>query len=812
MHSSYSLQLVILSYVVAVLASHVTLSLAQRLRPQGGARAVHGPHWPWIIGGAFSMGTGIWSMHFIGMLAFHLPIEMVYDLGLTAASYVIAVVVSGFALLIFRRNDPTIRGIALPGLFIGFGIAAMHYTGMAAMKMSPGISYDPVLFAASVVIAIVAAMAALWIAFSLPQSHRHRRWHKLAAASVMGAAIVGMHYTGMAAANFAHDAVSMSSGPRIDTTWLAITIAAFTFLILGSTLLLSVIDAQLQSTIARSAEELRLANEELEQRVAERTLHLTREQARNEAILADLHAAKEVAEAASRAKSAFLATISHEIRTPMNAILGLLELLSYSRLDEEQRETVGLLRGSSSSLLRLIDDILDFSKIEAGKLEIHSEPTRLQDIVEQVTQIFAGVASAKGLTLRSQVAAEVPEHVMVDGLRLRQVLSNFLSNAIKFTERGDILLAVRRAPEPDQPDLVHFAVTDSGIGMDQETVARLCEPFVQGDTSTSRRYGGTGLGLAICRRLAGLMAGRLHIESAPGEGTTVSFLLSLTAIGPVARHKGLSFSDTHTDIASLPSRAPSIEAAAGSGQLILVVDDHPTNRRLLVRQLAWLGYAAEAVADGAEALARFAERRAAGTHHALVITDCQMPEMDGYELARRIRGVEKDDRERTVLLAFTANTLREAADECHAAGMDDVLTKPIELKDLKEKLEHWLPLRALPSGVQTLVAAQPGTDSRHAADTSLTGEFCLAHDEDMDVLRGALLERRHDAVARAAHRIKGAALMYGDNTLAEAAAELEQVARAGGTWEATETAARRVDVETQLLFARTGWLSQSRSA
>jgi NO-binding membrane sensor protein with MHYT domain/nitrogen-specific signal transduction histidine kinase/ActR/RegA family two-component response regulator len=275
MRSSYSLQLVLLSYVVAVLASHVTLSLAQRLRPLDGTRDVHRPiHWPWIVGGAFSMGTGIWSMHFIGMLAFHLPIQVVYDLGLTATSYVIAVVVSGFALHSFHRNDTTVRGIALPGVFIGCGISAMHYTGMAAMQMSPGIYYDRLLFATSVLIGIGAAMAALWIAFSLPQGQRGKRWHKLAAASVMGAAIVGMHYTGMAAANFAPNAVCISSGPRLDATWLAITISAFTFLILGSTLLLSVIDAQLQSTIARSAESLRIANEELEQRVLDRTAQL----------------------------------------------------------------------------------------------------------------------------------------------------------------------------------------------------------------------------------------------------------------------------------------------------------------------------------------------------------------------------------------------------------------------------------------------------------------------------------------------------------------------------------------------------------
>jgi PAS domain S-box-containing protein len=291
MQSSYSIQLVVLSYLVAVLASHVTLSLAQRLHPAYGASLGYKPLYsPWIMGGAFSMGTGIWSMHFIGMLAFHLPVQVAYDLSLTVTSWLIAVVVSGFALHRFHRNDTTVSGIAVPGVFIGIGISAMHYTGMAAMQMFPGIDYDPLLFVTSVLVAIAAAIAALWIAFSLPRSGRGRRLYKFAAASVMGAAIVGMHYTGMAAAHFAPNAVCISSGPRLDANWLAITIAMFTFLILGSTLLLSVIDAQLQSAIARSAEALRLANEELEQRVLDRTAQL---QSANENLHAQVAARRE---------------------------------------------------------------------------------------------------------------------------------------------------------------------------------------------------------------------------------------------------------------------------------------------------------------------------------------------------------------------------------------------------------------------------------------------------------------------------------------------------------------------------------------
>ncbi len=277
------------------------------------------------------------------------------------------------------------------------------------------------------------------------------------------------------------------------------------------------------------------------------------------------------------------------------------------------------------------------------------------------------------------------------------------------------------------------------------------------------------------------------------------------------QQRKISPTETHVDVASLLARAPLIESAAHAApQPILVVDDHPTNRRLLVRQLAYLGYTADAAANGLEALERFTERNAHETRYALVITDCQMPEMDGYELARRIRGLENDSSQKTVLLAFTANTLREAADECHAAGMDDVLTKPIELKDLKAKLEQWLPAAA-EADTETASAPKPKRVVE-SSSMSLTGEFCLAHEADMEGLRAALRERQQDTVARAAHRIKGAALMYGDAPLADAAGELERVARAGGAWTATETAARGVEEQTAELFARARWSGRRRAS
>jgi PAS domain S-box-containing protein len=904
---------------VAVIASHVTLELAGRLRdPLRPAPQL------WVVGGALSMGTGIWSMHFIGMLAFDLPIAVLYDLGLTTLSWAIAVLVSGFALHIIRRGVVGVRGLLLPGLFMGVGISAMHYTGMAALQMSPGIRYDPLLFLLSVLIAIVASMAALWIAFNVGKARPNLlAVSKVCAALVMGSAIVGMHYTAMAAANFDPNSVCLARGPLIDVIWMAYSLASFTILFLTATILISIYDARLASALARSAQQLRQANEDLERRVAERTVNLAREEARKGAILmaaldciisADasgmvtefnpaaertfgysraevigrsltdliippehrtacseglnrflatrhshilgnrievpvmrkngecfpaelaifdvevdgevfftaylrditerkeaeraLQTAKEAAEAGSRAKSAFLATMSHEIRTPMNAMIGLLEVLSLSTLDAEQKDSVALIRDSSKSLLRLIDDILDFSKIEAGKLELHEEPTSLSTLVEHSAQIFSGVASAKGILFSLSIDPRISSAVWVDRLRLRQIINNFLSNAIKFSDRGQVELAVELVQRDSERDVVLIAVRDTGVGMGPMARERLFKPFMQGDPDIERRFGGTGLGLAISKRLADLLGATIEVQSAPQVGTRITLTLSLRRATEAELREVQP--ETIEVIASEirhRKRAPSVAEASACGNLVLVVDDHPTNCRVLARQLGLLGFAIETASNGREAFERWS-RGGIG----LLITDCQMPVMDGYELARSIRQAESARKpatggsstaERLPIIAVTANTLAEAINECRAAGMDEVLTKPIELANLKRTVDRWHPITEGPQSESATAfdntALRALADGNETLEGEVLEEYRQANDADLAAAAQAMAEAEFEGVSSAAHRIKGAARMIGAISLSDAAASLELAARSGDST-STQTAWAAVQSESERLY------------
>ena len=511
------------------------------------------------------------------------------------------------------------------------------------------------------------------------------------------------------------------------------------------------------AALQRSAGEIGRLNQFLEQRVAERT--------------AQLEDTNRKLTAASAAKSSFLSTMSHEIRTPMNGVLGMLELLSLTSLDGQQRTTLEVVRESARSLLRIIDDVLDFSKIEAGKLEVRREVASIPRVVAGVRAIYSGNASSKGLLLETAVDTRISPAVLVDPLRLQQILNNFVSNAIKFTARGSIVMKAELVGRSGNEDIVRLSVADTGIGISPEGRARLFQPFAQAGGDIARVYGGTGLGLSICNRLAKLMGGSVEIESEEGKGTTASVTLPL----PVASADALPADPVPAAEAARPRRTPpSVEQAVAAGRLVLVVDDHPINRLVMSRQVGALGYANESAENGREALERWSRGR-----YRLVITDVNMPEMDGYQLARAIRAKElADGAGHTVIIACTANALQGEAENCFAAGMDDYVVKPVELTKLHRKLEQWMPSAAPVD--RAALADIVGEDANLQIEA--VKRFMAASDQDASALIHAIDSHDLAAAVRAAHRIKGASATVGALALAEVAARIEAAA-SDGDWE-----------------------------
>jgi two-component system sensor histidine kinase/response regulator len=810
---SYDYWLVALSVVIAVMASYAALDFAGRVTAASGFyRQV------WLIGGATAMGLGIWSMHYIGMLAFSLPVPVMYDWPTVLVSLAAAILASAVALYVVSRADMGFSQAALGSVFMGAGIAAMHYIGMAAMRLPAMHHYDPTRVTLSVVLAIVISLVALWLQFHLRDERAGGNWQKLGSAVIMGAAIPIMHYVGMSAASFSpsHTTPDLTHAVSISSLGTA-GITMVTFMVLGLALVTTMagrhFTAQAQeletseqryrllferslagvyrstidgrfldcndacaSVFGYASREALLANplqpgfsdderttfidrlretgsvshfERMLKRADGRTAWVlesaTLIEAHNglPAIIegtliditalkqgqADLQHAKEEAEAANRAKGEFLANMSHEIRTPMNGIIGMTELVLDSSLSVEQRENLNTLRVSAESLLSLLNDILDFSKVESGKLEFESVPFAVRDVVSDAMRPLVLIADQKEIELIIDVHERVPEGIQGDPVRLRQVLSNLVSNAIKFTERGHVVIKVTGEEHYERARL-HFSVSDTGIGIPIEQQSTIFEAFKQADGSTTRRYGGTGLGLAISSTLVHLMGGKIWVQSAPGVGSTFHFTIDQPAV-------------------KLPDTAP--EYPLPLGLPVLIVDDNPVNRRILYEQLMRWGMAAKAVENGRAALDELSTGVRVGNPYILVLLDANMPDLDGFAVAEEI--LKRPELAGATLMMLTSSGKYGDSARCRELNISAYLTKPIKQADLRTAIARLL----LPTRRQVdQRVADPGPPRRL--------RILLAEDNPVNqrVAAGLLTKRGHQ-VTVVANGIQALVAIDGDD-------------------------------------------------
>ncbi|MGF1626933.1 MAG: PAS domain S-box protein [Alphaproteobacteria bacterium] len=542
--------------------------------------------------------------------------------------------------------------------------------------------------------------------------------------------------------------------------------------------------------LKRNEEKLRHNEEILNHYIGdlEKSRARVEEQSQRLAELAEMYASERTkADAANEAKSHFLAMMSHELRTPMTGVKGMIDLLQRTTLSKEQDRYVDTLRRSADALLTLLNDILDYSKIEAGRLTIEHTDFDLHGLCDEVLALFADRAVERSTVLRPRIAPDVPATVIGDPTRLRQILSNLVGNAVKFTEKGFIEVRFARDAVQGESGLrLRIEVEDTGIGLNEDQIARLFNAFVQADASTTRKYGGTGLGLAICRRLVEAMHGEIGVSSTPGEGSTFWFTMLVDEPGPAVP------AESTADDPAVPGAAPAVEqtvpAAVPSNRIrVLLAEDNPVNRMLIVSMLTGMGYQVDAVENGLHAV-RQIERDPA---YDLVLMDMQMPEMDGPTATKVIRDMGEPTC-RIPIIALTANASPDHRKSYLKAGLDEVLTKPIEWSRLDQVL-RMLVARPPAHGTEAESAAEPAPPPPGLFNRRTLRQLAAAMgsqslkemvvlmlataEQSMNDLRQAHADGNGQLVGDVAHCLKGVAANFGAVRVAELAAVLQHPER-----------------------------------